>query len=187
MRHGRYLLPVIILLLISCRTEAQRFSVSTDLLGYAALGTMNADVSCSISRKVSLTAGVRYNPFTFRKGDPDRQFQYRQQSYSAGARWWPWHIWSGWWFAGKLRYQEYNTGGIISPETEEGDRFGAGLYAGYTYMLGPHFNIEFGVGAWAGADRYKRYSCPVCGVTLDSGDRFFVLPDDIMLSLVYVF
>ena len=165
--------------------SAKRFSVSTDLLGYAALGTMNLDVSYALSRRWSLTAGVRYNPFSF--SSDNEQFQLRQQSYAIGARLWPWHIWSGWWFASKLRYQEYNIGGIFSPETEEGDRLGAGLYAGYTYMVSSHFNLEFGLGFWAGADKYRRYSCPECGITVDEGDRGFILPDDVMVSLVYVF
>lgn len=75
----------------------------------------------------------------------------------------------------------------MSPETDEGDRFGVGLYAGYTYMLGSHFNIEFGLGAWAGVDYFRKYSCQVCGVVLDSGRRLFALPDDVMISLAYVF
>ncbi len=169
------------------RACAQKFSVSTDLLGYACLGTFNAEVSYSVSRYWSVTAGARYNPFTFRKGNPDRQFQYRQQSYSLGARMWPWHTLSGWWFAGKLRYQEFNAGGIISRSTKEGDRFGAGLYAGYTHMLSRHFNIEFGAGLWAGYELYRRYSCQTCGLTETSGSRFFALPDDVKISIVYVF
>ena len=91
---------------------AQKVSVSTNVLGYAALGTLNADVSYAFSRHWSIVAGGRYNPFTFRAGDPERQFQFRQQSWSLGVRAWPWHIWSGWWFSSKLRYQEYNVGGI---------------------------------------------------------------------------
>ena len=83
--------------------------------------------------------------------------------------------------------QEYNYGGITSRATREGDRVGAGVYAGYTYMLGPHFNLEFGLGAWAGVDWYDIYSCQVCGLTVDSGNGLFVLPDDIMVSVVYVF
>lgn len=178
----------VLLAILFCRTAvAQTLSVSTDLLGYARLGTMNLDASYAISRRWSLVAGVRYNPFTFHKGDPQRQFQSRQQSYSVGMRLWPWHTWSGWWFAGKGRWQEYNFGGIRSPETNEGDRYGFGLYAGYTHMLAPHINIEFGLGAWAGIDFYKTYSCQVCGITLDSGRRSFVLPDDVMVSIVYVF
>ena len=166
---------------------AQKVSVSTNLLGYAELGTLNADVSYAFSRHWNITAGVRYNPFTFRNGDSQHQFQHRQLSYSAGIRMWPWHIWSGWWFASKLRYQEYNSGGILDSRTREGDRFGLGLYSGYTYMISQHFNIEFGLGLWGGVDMYRLYSCQTCGYVLDSGNKEFLLPDDIMVSLVYVF
>lgn len=168
-------------------TYGQKASVSTNLLGYAALGTLNIDASYAVSRHWSIVAGARFNPFTFRKGDPQEQFQYRQQSYSVGVRMWPWHIWSGWWFASRLRYQEYNAGGIISQQTREGDRTGLGLYSGYTHMISSNFNIEFGLGFWAGVDLYKVYSCPLCGLTRDEGRKVFMLPDDIMISLVYVF
>ena len=187
MRHCLKLILAVLLISFCRQASAQKFSVSTDLLGYARLGTMNIDASYALSRRWSLVAGARYNPFTFRKGDPERQFQSRQQSYSVGVRLWPWHIWSGWWFAGKLRYQEYNEGGILSRKTEEGDRFGAGMYAGYTYMLSSHINLEFGVGVWAGLDEFRQYSCPVCGTTMSSGNRFFVLPDDFIISVAYVF
>lgn len=168
------------------KAEAQRFSISTNLLDYACLGTMNIECAYSVSRFWSLTLGADYNPFTFRKGQED-QFQLRQQSYSIGARLWPWHTWSGWWMSGKMRYQEYNFGGIVSRETDEGDRVGLGLYAGYTYMVSSHFNVEFGLGGWGGLDWFRRYECQQCGLTLMSGRRWFVLPDDIMITLVYVF
>lgn len=185
MRKRLYLF--LILSLLSVSGHARRFSISTNLLDYARLGTMNLDASYAVSRHWSITTGARYNPFTFRKGDPDRQFQYRQQSYAAGARFWLWHTWSGWWFAGKARYQEYNAGGFGTSETEEGDRAGAGLYFGYTHMLSPHVNMEFGLGFWGGLSWYTRYSCPACGITVDKGREYFVRPDDFMISVVYVF
>lgn len=181
---------VMISVLLACAAisaQAQKFSLSTNILDYACLGTVNLDASCSVSRRWSLTAGMRYNPFTYMKGDPEEQMQLRQQSYALGARVWPWHTMSGWWFAGKLRYQEYSFGGVWSDETEEGDRGGMGLYAGYTHMLSKHFNIEFGVGFWGGLDVYRRYSCPVCGLLMSTGKRLFVLPDDLMISIAYVF
>ena len=187
MKRLLWIISVLVLALSAHNAGAQTFSVSTDLLGYARLGTMNLDASLAVSRRWSLTAGVRCNPFTFRKGDPERQFQSRQQSYAVGARLWPWHTLSGWWFAGKLRYQEYNRGGIVSPKTEEGDRVGGGLYAGYTHMLSSHFNIEFGLGLWSGLAWYRQYSCPVCGLTTDAGRKFFIMPDDVMISVAYVF
>ena len=168
------------------KAQAQRFSLSTDILGYTCLGTLNAECSYSVSRYWSLTFGAEYNPFTFREGQED-QFQLRQQSCTFGARLWPWHTWSGWWVEGKIQYQEYNYGGIRSRQTEEGDRAGVGLYAGYTYMVTPHFNIEFGLGGWTGVDWFRRYSCQQCGPIQDLGQRWFVLPDDIMIALAYVF
>ena len=171
--------------MLSPMIHAQKLSLSVNLLDCAALGTLNADMSYTLARRWSVDVGVRYNPFTFRRGT--RQFQMRQQSYAAGVRLWPWHTLSGWWFASKLRYQEYNFGGIVSSQAQEGDRLGVGLYAGYTHMISRHFNIEFGMGAWAGADFYRRYSCTVCGTTVAEGAKTFVLPDDLAISIVYVF
>lgn len=186
MKRCLYLIVAAILMLTSARVQAQRFSLSTNLLDYVCLGTANVEISYSVSRNWSFILGAEYNPFTYREGQ-ENQFQLRQQSYCFGARLWPWHTWSGWWLSGKLRYQEYNFGGILAKETDEGDRAGLGLYAGYTYMIGPHFNIEFGLGGWGGLDWFRRYACQQCGSTLESGRRWFVLPDDITIALVYVF
>lgn len=178
----------VLMMLAGCiPAGAQKVSLSTNVLGYAALGTINADVSYAFSRHWSIVAGARYNPFTFRPDDSDSQFQCRQQSYSFGVRAWPWHIWSGWWFSSKIRYQEYNFGGILSRRTQEGDRVGLGFYSGYTYMLSRHFNIEFGLGLWGGLDMFRVYSCQICGLTVDEGRKGFLLPDDLMISFVYVF
>ena len=175
------------LILSSIPSFAQKFSLSTDLLGYACLGTLNADASYAVSQKWSLTAGVRDNPFVFNADSPGRQFQLKQRSCSFGARLWPWHTASGWWMASKIRWQEYNMGGILRRESQDGNRYGAGLYAGYTHMLTPHLNIEFGLGLWAGMDMYRKFSCPPCGYLVQSGKAFFLLPDDISVSLAYVF
>lgn len=182
------ILTVLAAMSISCIPSlAQMVSLSTNVLGYACLGTLNAEAAVSVSQKWSLTAGVKYNPFTFGTDEPESQIQLRQQSFSLGLRMWPWHTGSGWWMGMKARYQEYNMGGIISRETQEGDRFGAGLYIGYTHMISPHFNLEFGAGVWGGLDIFTRYSCQVCGAVNDRGRGPFILPDDIMISLAYVF
>ena len=186
MRRSWFILMFLFMALSGQRAEAQRFSLSTNLLDYACLGTVNVEGAYSMSRYWSLTAAAEYNPFTYRKGQPD-QFQFRRQSYALGVRLWPWHTWSGWWVAGKLRYQEYNIGGIVSEATDEGDRAGISISAGYTYMVSPHFNVEFGLGVWSGQDWFSSYACQQCGLTLASGRRWFILPDDIAISLVYVF
>lgn len=188
MKIMEYCLSAAAAAIIACTPgQARKFSASANLLGYACLGTMNAELSYSPARHWSITAGARYNPWTFHTPGQGKQFQLRQQSYALGARYWPWHVYSGWWIAGKLRYQEYNMGGIISRRTEEGDRAGAGLAAGYAYMLSENLNLEFGIGFWGGVKRYKVYSCPACGMTVSSGTKGFFLPDDLMVSISYVF
>lgn len=178
----------VLLLAAGVRAGAQEMSVSTNLMGYVNLGTMNLETSWGFARHWTANAGIRYNPFTFpgREGVADRM-QSRQRTVALGARYWPWHIHSGWWLAGKAQYQEFNRGGLTEAETVEGDRFGGGLTGGYTYMVSEHFNLEFGAGAWAGYEIYTTYACPECGRVVDSGQRKFFLPNEVVLGLVYVF
>ena len=183
----RIIMMVVLMAFPLQRISAQDTALSTNVLGYADMGTMNVEASYGIARHWTLNMGMRYNPFTFQNKTTGTQMQSRQQSYSVGARFWPWHIFSGWWLSGKMQYQEYNEGGIRSLETSEGDRYGSGLSGGYTYMLGNHFNVELGLGVWAGYDKYTTYACPSCGRTIAKGERVFLLPNDIMLSLSYVF
>ena len=177
---------VLLSALTSLAAPAQRFNISTNLMEYANLGTLNLDVSYGVARNWSVEAGVRCNPFKF-ESERRGVFFNRQQSYSVGARYWLWHINTGWWFGSKLRFQEYSSGGVFSDGSEEGNRYGVGMYAGYSYMIFPHFNIEFGLGMWGGGGSYRSYSCPVCGITVGEGNKMFILPDDVMIALVYVF
>lgn len=187
MNKIRYLGIVLFLILYAGEAFGQKMTVSTNILGYLDLGTLNAGISYAVGRHWSIDASAAYNPWTFNKGKPQKQFQHRRQSYSAGARFWPWHVYSGWWIMGEMQYQEYNYGGLFTDRTEEGDCLGIGLSAGYTYMLHPDVNIEFGIGLWGGAKRYTAYTCPACGLTTSSGTKAFILPDNIMIGIVYVF
>lgn len=185
MKYFRLLLFVLMLAL-SRQASAQNCSMSTNLAGYAWYGTMGVEAGLGLAQHWTATAGAVYNPFSYRN-DKGAIRQSKQRTFSAGAKFWPWHIFSGWWLAGKAQYQEYNEGGIKSPITHEGDRLGAGVSTGYTYMLGQHFNIEVGVGVWSGFDKYVVYACPECGRRIDKGGKVFLLPNDIALSVSYVF
>ena len=111
----------------------------------------------------------------------------RQQLYSLGGRYWPWHIYSGWWLSGKMQYQEFNEVSAPGRDTSEGDRYGAGIAGGYSKMLGKHLNLDLGIGLWTGYSRYVTYACPSCGRVVDGGDKIFVLPNDLMVALSYIF
>ena len=176
------------LLLLSMTAGAQQFSVSTNLAGWADFGTANLEAGTAVARHISLHAGFRYNPWTFRPTTSEAdQLQNRKRAFNAGIRWWPWHIYSGWWLGARGQWMEYNRGGIFSRSTEEGEAVGAGLSAGYTRMLHRNWNIEFGLGVWGGTTRYTTYACPTCGTVTDGGKKAFILPDDLMVSLIYIF
>ena len=54
-------------------------------------------------------------------------------------------------------------------------------------MLHPNVNIEFGAGLWGGWHRYTVYSCPSCGKIVEQGSGAFILPSDLLVSLVFTF
>lgn len=168
-------------------SSAQQWSVGTNALGYANMGTLNMEASASVARHLSVNATVEVNPWTFNAGDPQRQKQNRSQSYAVGMRWWPWYVYSGWWAAGKLRYSEYNRGGFLSRSTEEGDAYGAGISAGYSLMLTDNLNLEAGAGFWGGYRTYTVYPCPTCGKVSGGGSKWFLAPSEALLSLVFIF
>lgn len=182
MNRIRTIIAVLLAVSFSATVQAQNFAVSTNAVDYAYLGTLNLDASYAPGTHWTVGAGVKYNFYTS-----------RQRSVSLNARYWPWHKYSGWWIAGSMKYQEYNTGGYqgwkydSEGETAEGDRMGGGFAAGYSYMLGNHFNLDFGLGLWAGYDIYRNYVCPKCGAVSKTGQKFFVLPSDLTIGVSYLF
>ena len=177
----------LMLIMVQLLCPAQNWSVSTNLVDYVSLGTLNAEGGVGVGRRVTLQASARVNPWTFHKGDPDSQMQNRHQTYAAGIRYWPWHIYSGWWISGMAQYQEYNRGGIISQRTEEGAAVGMALGAGYALMLHENLNLDFGLGVWGGQQTYITYACPSCGRITGKGSRWFILPNEIKVALQYIF
>lgn len=183
----RRLLITAVALFCSVALIAQERSISTNIVDMANLGTLNAEVQYGLARRWTASGEVKYNPFSFPGGKDDLGMQNRQRSVAAGLRFWPWHIYSGWWMSGRVRYQEYNVAGLRDSKATEGDRYGGGLAGGYTYMLGKNWNLDMGLGFWAGRDNFTVYACPTCGRLLDTGSKTFVLPDDFIFALTYVF
>lgn len=194
----RILLIAASLLCFGLCASAQRWSFGTNAVDWVNLGTINAEAGVAVAQHVSLHASVRYNPWTFQKGDPkdrftdpagdsEKQFENRMQAYAFGLRYWPWYIYSGWSIYARAQYMEYNRGGLLRHTAEEGDAYGAGAGLMYTHLLGKNWNLELGAGVWGGMKTYTTYRCTNCGSVVDSGTKPFVWPDDIFVSFVYIF
>ncbi len=186
----KILITIVGILLFSFAASAQHASAGVNAADLVYYGTLNVEASVAAGRHFSVTAKGRYNPWEFGTSSVETELHRKQRSAEVGVRYWPWHVYSGWWIGTQARWQEYNRNGMfISREdlTEEGDAFGGGLSGGYTLMLYPWLNVEFGFGMWAGKTYYKTYDCPTCGRPVSEGEKFFILPNEALLSLVYIF
>lgn len=167
--------------------SAQKIAVGTNAVDYVNLGTINLDAGISVSQHWSVHAGFKYNPWRFKQGTPDA-FQNSKRTFYVGPRFWFWHVYSGWWVSAVGQYQEYNHGGWLFGDTaEEGDAWGMGLSAGYTLMLNSWFNLEFALGAWGGYTTYTSYECAECGRIVEQGFKYFIMPNTVNVSAVFVF
>ena len=186
-------------LLGAAAATAQTWAVAVNAADAVELGTIGVEGSAAVGQHWSIHANAKVNPWTFGRRDtsadnnglfqspnPDQK-QDRKQVYAAGVRWWPWNVYSGWWIGGKGQYQEFNYGGLLTETSPEGDAFGAGFSGGYSLMLKEHWNLDFGLGFWTGWMKYTTYACPSCGKVVDEGQKWFILPNEVILSLVYIF
>lgn len=184
------------LLLFAAAASAQTWAVAVNAADAIDLGTIGIEGSAAVGQHWSIHAGAKVNPWTFNKHntwnglfsepDPDQK-QDRKQVYAIGARWWPWNVYSGWWVGAKAQYQEYNRGGILTKTAEEGDAFGAALAGGYSLMLKEHWNLDFGLGVRGGWTKYRKFAYPENGKIIEEGHKWFFLPNEVILSLVYIF
>lgn len=163
-----------------------RFAVSQNLADYLFLGTVNGDIQFAVHRFWTVQGGARYNNWTWRPRQ-DTQFESRRKTFYLGTRWWPWYTYSGWWVGAKVQYEEYNRGGLLSKTTEEGDAFGLAVGAGYCVQLTRWLNMDFGMYGWGGMTKYVTYACPYCGRRQGEGTKAFILPDEVRISLQFIF
>lgn len=165
---------------------AQKWAAAANLGDAVDFGAFGISCSFAAGRHITVNAGARANPWIFNKGT-SRQFQSRHQTYYAGVRYWYSQAYYGWWTGTGLQFQEYNRGGILAPETEEGNAYGLVLNGGYSIALCGHLNLDLGLSMWCGVTDFIGYSCPKCGRITSSGTKFFLLPDDLIVSLVWIF
>ena len=168
--------------------SAQKFAVAYNVGDLATLCSFSAEVDYAVGRKWTLNLGGRFNPWIYNKDDEFLQTQMRHQTYSFGARYWPWYVYSGLWMGAKAQFQEYSFGGFDNKlRTEEGYAYGVGVELGYCLMLNHNWNINFGFGGWGGAKNYTAYSCSFCGRQTESGWKGFFWPNELMIAVMYVF
>lgn len=188
MKNKAIILVLLVLTAFPAVSSAQKLSLGTNLIDWADFGTPNLELNVAVHQHFSIMVGGRYNSWDFHSKDPAMLVRNHQQTAYAGFRYWPWYVNSGWWIATKAQWMNYSNTGIWRPALHEGMGVGAGISAGYTWMLMEHLNLELGAGAWGGyLIKHALYCCPECMEVRQQGPKGFIYPDDLFLSIVYVF
>jgi len=197
--YAGLLLAFLILFSGTVPASAQSFSVSTNIVEWGNLGTMNVEAGLPLSKHFSVHGGVRVNPWLFGEtGDMDEKygvpiedgrkiFCNKKTSVGLSIRWWPWYVFSGWWMRLKAQYSSYDRGGLVHKTRTIGDAVGLSLGLGYTFMLSSNWNMEIGVAGWGGytSERYKESM--MTPIITEPVWKTFILPDEVSISFAYVF
>ena len=170
------------------RSESKNVAVSTNVFDWGDFGTINAEVDYAVSRYITLQADLKYNPWEFKSGNQNIKAVYnKQMSAAIGVRYWPWYVFSGWWICGKVQYTDYSITGVWRPALDTGKALGAGLSAGYTFMLTKNLNLEVGAGFWGGGLlQHAVYHSPG-GDLREQGPKGFIAVNDIKISVQWLF
>ena len=190
MKFKRIYIPLLVVLLsmVPSTVKAQRVAISTNVVDWANVATVNLEAGLSVHQHFSLLAGAKYNPWKFRTLNLGIPLYNNQTTAYAGFRYWPWYVFSGWWLGVQAQYTDYSETGLWRHALDTGKAIGGGLSFGYTLMLHKNLNLEFGAGMWAGR-RYEHmlYCCPDCMRVRGSDPGNFVAINDISISFMYVF
>ena len=179
---------VAVLLIAGTRTaDAQKVSISTNLVTWANLGTANLETNVSVHKNVTVFGGMKYNPWNLRTKS-EVPINNKQITGYVGAKYWPWHVYSGWGFGAKAQFQDFDQAGLISQNLVSGQALGAGLSAGYSIMIGSHVNLDLGIGAWGGRVlKYTAYK-DIGGYEVDRvGAKNFIFLDNVIVAFAYIF
>ena len=150
--------------------DKRNFALTVNLADLADLGTASLDLQYGIARHWTLDAAAKFNPWM-----PKADLFDKTQTFSLGARWWPWYIYSGWWVKAKAQVQGFKRSGIPLKNDGLGEALGVGVSGGYSLILRPWLNLDFGFGGWGG--RQWMY---------DGGRKWFAEPEA-MVGLMFVF
>lgn len=178
-RHKHFLLSILLLLTLS--VQAQQVTVSNNIL-YDAWFTPNLRIGLRLSSHWSVGVTGGYRPWPT---DDHQSKKWKHLLVSPDVRYWTDSVNVHHFFGVNLIYSHYNVADVKFPfglyksvrdERRQGDLGALGVFYGYSWPLGRHWNIEALIGAAVGYTKYDRYECGECGTKIGDGKKFFAMP-----------
>ena len=168
-------------LLMTTATFAQKVTVSNNLL-YDATLTPNLRVGVRLSSHWSLGLTGGYRPWPT---SDEQSTKWKHLLVSPDLRYWTDSVNVHHFFGINPIYVHYNISGIKLPfnlyQLDKGSRYqgdfgGLGIFYGYSWPLGRHWNVEALIGGMVGYTKYDNYACGHCGKKLGNAKKVMVLP-----------
>ena len=190
----RIFFPAAVLLaLLACpkETTAQRIALKTNLATWAMMGSPNLALETRLADRWTLDLGAAGNLWKFSEPKELRFWGVQPE-----ARFWFCEVFNGAFIGLHAHGGQYNAGGWDLPigrlknlkeSRYEGGFYGAGLSAGYQWILSPRWNLEASLGAGWARTAYRQYECATCGAMKGEGTYDYFGLTRATLSLIYFF
>ena len=172
---------------------AQQVALKTNLL-YDATTTPNIGMEIGTGKKHTFQVFYGLNPWKFGHGD-DQKFV-KHWVVNPEYRYWFCHRFNGWFVGAHAFGGQFDAYGIKPPfgwwdelkdYRHEGWFVGGGIACGYQWILSRHWNFEASIGVGAAYIDYDKFNCGICGKKIDDGNKWYVGPTKLALSLLYMF
>lgn len=177
---GRIILLLLFTLFVNIHSSnAQSYSVSTNTLEWAKLGTINLDASIIIGYNWTLHLSGAYNPWTFKENK-----KLKHILIEPGVRYWTWQTYVGSYFSANLMASRFNGG---FKKRHDGYGFGLNFNYGYAWMINRRWNFELEGGLGLLAGKYSLFECKTCGERLSADKKFLTPTPKFAANIAYLF
>lgn len=169
------------LMLTTTDMMAQQVTISNNLL-YDAWLTPNLRMGVRLAPHWSMGVTAGYRPWPT---DDHKSKKWKHLLVSPDLRYWTDSVNVHHFFGVNLIYSHYNVADVKFPfglyksvrnERRQGDLGALGVYYGYSWPLGRHWNIEALIGVAVGYTKYNRYECGECGTKIGEDKKWFAMP-----------
>ncbi len=171
--------------------HAQDLGLKTNLLHWAAGGTMNLGLEIGLGAQTTLEVIGGYNPWTL---NAETNKKLKHWVVMPEFRYWLCERFNGHFFGLHTGYDEYNISGVRIPFLKkhvkdyryQGWATGLGISYGYQWILGKRWNLEATVGVGYVYTNYDHYDCATCGKFRGNNDKHYFGPTKAGISLIYI-
>lgn len=169
-------------------SETPHWALKTNLLFDAAL-TVSLGAEIRLGHKTTLDI-----PFTHNSWGRINDRQWENFSTQPGIRFWNCEAFNGFFWGAHAHYAKYNFsnlpasffGASMRDYRYEGHLAGAGIHAGWQWIIGKRWAIEAEAGLGYARLWYEKYACDVCGDRVGAQTQNYFGPTKAAVSLVFM-